>query len=337
MSDDFPDVSIPSAKGAAPTSVTPPPVGRPPVGAKWKPVTIANQIVLRGGYHDKPILVDTTEVMHNGLIMTFVIVNKNEEWLVKAATGPKGQKGALSRSKIVQQLKDNLKNQEDVDDAADRSSSGSADAAERDADARDPMHLLDGVVPNVANKKRLALPGRAYTRKRRRVIREVECLEEPTCSNPKKLTIRKVKILAVSTNALAVSVDDIAWLVRYVADEISFGGVEFHPHDDGDGAGEDGSAVADGDCSSDFQVRWDFHTGDAWQATFLRGPQEGVSYRSVVIKLTDEKWAEVAGNLGFSGTLQDADHEQRKTATRHFLECACKKMLAETPAVEATA
>ena len=81
-----------------------------------------------------------------------------------------------------------------------------------------------------------------------------------------------VRVLARGTQSLWVHTEAIPWLVTYLADEVTLGGVAVD-------AEEDNSTVADSGVEG-LKVEWDFHGADRWTGTFVRGPLKGESYRA---------------------------------------------------------
>ena len=54
--------------------------------------------------------------------------------------------------------------------------------------------------------------------------------EHSHCTHPDIEDVRYVSLLALSTNQLWMSTDDLEWLVRNLADEVSTGGVPTSSH-----------------------------------------------------------------------------------------------------------
>ena len=123
-----------------------------------------------------------------------------------------------------------------------------------------------------------------------------------------------VSVLARSTNQLWIDIDNIEWLINYVAKEVALGGVP-----------EEEPAVAESNCEVDFlRIQWDF--GDqCWRAEFVGGPLEGESFTSRVSTLTSEKWASVRDPL--LGDFEGASFEDRKECTRLYLQDFCARKL----------
>jgi len=58
------------------------------------PLRLESTLTLKGGYHSKPLVLETLEVdAEDGRHNMFVQINKKCEWLLKSAVGPKAQNG----------------------------------------------------------------------------------------------------------------------------------------------------------------------------------------------------------------------------------------------------
>ena len=123
-----------------------------------------------------------------------------------------------------------------------------------------------------------------------------------------------VSVLARSTNQLWIDIDNIAWLVNYVAKEVALGGVP-----------EEEPAVAESNCEVDFlRIQWD--SGEQrWQAEFVGGPLAGESFTSRVSTLTSEKWTLVWDP--FVCDFAGASFEDRKECIRLYLQDFCARKL----------
>ena len=151
-------------------------------------------------------------------------------------------------------------------------------------------------------------------------------------ADPTSTETVSVRVLARGTQSLWVHTDAIPWLVTYLADEVSLGGV-------GVDAEEDNSAVADGGVEG-LRVEWDFHGADLWTGTFVRGPLKGESYVVRVSSLSEQKWAIAKASCSdnsYGETFQDANEEQKRDAARCFLVLHCSHLLAQTAVAAAPA
>ncbi len=183
-------------------------------------------------------------------------------------------------------------------------------------------------------RKRKDNIGPAYSPKRRKsVIISVEMPEQERTRWPACTRTRNVKLLAQSTNFSWISADDVEWLIHWLVDEIDTGGVTI----------EDESAVGlEANCAAPgVHIRWDFN--GAWEAIASerdsavaeQGVGDTVLARSLVSKLTLEKW-EVVGNIHEYGVdFSAATPKQRKDATFHYLEHHMVHVVAEAATVAA--
>jgi len=155
-----------------------------------------------------------------------------------------------------------------------------------------------------------------YTPKRAKLaIISVEMPEQERTRWPACKRTRNVKLLAQSTNSACISTDDVEWLIHWLVDEIGTGGVTI----------EDESVVGlEANCAAPgVHIRWGFK--GAWEAITLerdsavaeQGVGDTVLARSLVSKLTLEKW-EVVGKIHEYGVdFSAASPKQRKDATFH--------------------
>ena len=71
----------------------------------------------------------------------------------------------------------------------------------------------------------------------------------PELARPAAADVRKVSVLGKSTNQLWITVEDVEWLINYVATEVALGGVP-QP---------EAAAVAEGNCEVEgLRVQWNF-------------------------------------------------------------------------------
>ena len=73
------------------------------------------------------------------------------------------------------------------------------------------------------------------------------------------------------------------------------------------------------------RIQWDFD--DTWEATILEGEHKGHTCKSVVEKLTLDKWAAVDAVHHYGTAFESATPEQRKQAAFHFLELHIQRLL----------
>ena len=85
----------------------------------------------------------------------------------------------------------------------------------------------------------------------------------------------KVSVLGKSTNQVWIAVEDVEWLINYVATEVALGGV---PQ-------VEAAAVAEGNCEVEgLRVQWNFGA-QSWRAEFVTGKLQGTIVHSSVSKM----------------------------------------------------
>lgn len=244
----------------------------------------------------------------------FVRIEKNMEWIRKLAVGPDARKGALSRTKLLETLrqKSNRVNTA-VADGDDREESSTA--------AADPMAALVPFQAAVAGGAEDSPPAKKArnTHKQKLEPWSTRCIavEMPaafTAKNLSSIETRTVKLFRKGRNQLHISQDDVPWMLEYLRDEVDAGGVAELPDDEDSQHLERNSAVAD------VHLRWAFD--GSWEGTWLSGPRQGQSVKSYVQKLTKAKWdtlCDAAPDV-WSGPFARCTYATKKEATRHFLE-----------------
>ena len=259
----------------------------PAMPNKWTPPTVRTLTTVSGGWSPKPWTVESIDVLDAG---TFVRLRKDNEWLYKLAIGPKGSKDMMGRVKIIDAFR--AKVHDAV--ASRRASDGSAvaDAASAVADTVpsvdayvDPMDMLDGTANDDAAHA-TTTKGRRRGAKRLRpadkvvsvVMPEYETNMYPT----RRDTTRNVTLLCGDkVGSVSISVDDLPWLITWVADEISTGGVPMS-YDD--------PAVADIEMLGIPGISIDWNSAGHWTATCTAGTLEGQSIVAYVDMLTVDDW-----------------------------------------------
>ena len=128
---------------------------------------------------------------------------------------------------------------------------------------------------------------------------------------------RQVSAMARGTNQLWIAVEDVSWLINYVAAEVALGGVP-EEQDDSD---------AEGNCElPQLQMKYDF-ANKLWTGDFVDGPLQGKTYSSSVAHMNAEKWAIVQAAVAVE--FEKATVQQVKEGTRLFLLSHCKSILAQ--------
>jgi hypothetical protein len=277
--------------------------GQSPGPVGWQPLVLAQAFALGGGFHKKSTLVESMTVADSpNEIQHYVRMDKNSEWLLKAAIGANAQKGALKHCRTFDVIRRQLLAKQNVEGGA-------------NADADDPMN-------EVQDEPAAATRGT----KRKRLVDHVCTVEMPAVAGsafPLLREPREVRVYpkgAQGRSQLWVRDKDVPWLVEYVAHEASTGGVPPLPPAD---------AVAEPNAAGgNVRIRWDFQSGDAWEATFVAGPRRGQQVRSEVSALNETKWNAVRSRFAPEAILEVATPEQRREAVWHYLELHCERAIA---------
>ena len=126
---------------------------------------------------------------------------------------------------------------------------------------------------------------------------------------------RRVSAMARGTNQLWIAVEDVEWLINYVAAEVALGGVP-EEEDDSD---------AEGNCEvPGLQMKWLFGLS-AWKAEFTSGPLKGHSYTCSVNNMNQDKWETVRTAVAVD--LENATTQDMKEGARLFLHRHCQSLL----------
>ena len=178
----------------------------------WSPVKLEKQYVVRGGLCNKPHVLESMEIRTPDGISNFVRVGKHAAWMLKCGAGTAAQRGNLKRSKVIEQLKDKLVEASKGSAVADQGIAAIAD---------DPMSMLDDVDSKESPSNKFK---HAPTRLVHQVV-EIKMHERPTqCVGSTVAGNRTVRVLARSTNQLWIAVEDVEWLINYVATEVALRG-----------------------------------------------------------------------------------------------------------------
>ena len=167
---------------------------------------------------------------------------------------------------------------------------------------------------------------RNYTckRKLRLVVANMpQC--EPT-RHPDSMERRAVRLLGLSTNQVWLPLSDVPWLLTWLADAITTGGVPTPAKP---------KLTANSPAVAGVSVKWDFV--DSWEAVILTGPNAGALITASVSEFNEDKWAHVDAIYKYGVSFANSTYEQRKAATLHFLESYCKRMTDDSPTAEQAA
>ena len=271
-------------------------------------VTLETQFVVKGGLCKKACVLETVEIGTGGGPRHFCRVTKNDSWLLKCSAGREARKGVLKRSKVLENLKNKLGGK---DSAVTESTSAPSDGA-----GDDPMTILDDIAEG-SGEPSPKKPKYIRKRMRNRVHKIEMPIRPPECGGSAVAGHRQVSALARGTNQLWIAVEDVDWLINYVAAEVALGGVPEH-QDDSD---------SEANCELEY-LRMKYLFGDrAWKAEFVSGPLTGTTCTSSVDDMTAQKWATIldAVAVDFAG----ATLPQKKEGARLFLKKHCETVLAQ--------
>ena len=250
---------------------------------------------------------NTTADCSRRLSDVFVKIDKNAEWMIKAVGGMKAQRGFLSRTKLVEDLKAHMLR---------LGASTPPPSAVADVDDADPMSALDGGECNMDTAK--PKPTK-YSRKRKGMVVEIDMSQCEPSRHPHCDSRKKVRVLGVSTNQVWLALSDVPWLIQWLVDAVSTSGVPML-HDD--------VLAANSDAVAGVNFKWDFL--DSWQAIILVGPRKGATITASVSNFAEEKWAVVDPVHKYGVSFADSTYAQKRAATLHYLEHHCTRLLASS-------
>ena len=279
-------------------------------------VHLETQFVVRGGLSKKPCVLDTMEIATPTGTRHFCKVNKNDSWLLKCSAGREARKGVLKRSRVLETLKKKL----GVVPAQDPELTESTSAPSEEV-AHDPMNDLDVVAEGEAQRSPKKLK---YYPKRvcNRVQKIAMPMRPPESARSAVAGHCTVHAMARGTNQLWIAVEDVKWLVNYVADEVALGGV----------AEQQDESDTEGNCELPLlRMKYDF-AARVWQADFVDGPLRGETFTSSVANMSAEKWATVQAAVAVE--FENATLQQVKEGTRLFLKNHCETVLAQHDSVD---
>ena len=298
------------------------------------PVKLAKQWSLEGGRLTRPYGLEVKEIETTAGTVCFVKLDKNADWLLRALFGHCA-KGALRMSQLFNTLNTMITNA--AADPASRwtperspessSSSAVADApspAVAESEPCDPMSQLEEISSeNATPKKRKGQGGKHYESKRgQNKIQTVTMPEYEPVSHPGRTETRNIRLLPTSTVSTWLCIEDIPWLVRWLSDEPRSGGVPLPKSDPLD--------ALECNCDADnVHIRWDFN--GAWEAIILQDSlgraKRGMKYKCVVSYFDQDKWLAVGANARYGTDFERARPEQKKEASKLFLEKHMKNVM----------
>ena len=273
-------------------------------------VIVQKTFAVKGCLNSKPCVLETMEVATGTSVRHLCRVNKNDSWLLKCCAGREARKGVLKRSKVLETLKKKL------GAIGDSVVTDSISPASEEG-GHDPMSFLDNLDESAAErspKKPKYCPKRLSNR-----VHKIQMPVRPPESGDSAVAgQRQVHVLARGTNQLWIDVNDIPWLINYVAAEVALGGV---PEQQDDSDAEGGNCEVKG-----LRMKYDF-ANRVWEADFVEGPLRGKSFTSNVASMNLEKWATVQAAVAVD--FENATVQQLKEGTRVFLMRHCQTIEAE--------
>ena len=297
------------------------------------PVKLTKQWSIAGGRLGKPFgLAEVKDIDTPQGTVSFVKIDKNADWLLKAILGT-ANKGALRRSTLFITLEKMLTDA--VADPASRwtpngapassSSSAVADApspAVAESEPCDPMSQLEEISSEAATPKKRKTQGPYKSIRGQNKIQIVTMPEHEPHSHPGMTGDRNIRLLPTSTCSLSICIEDIPWLVRWLSDELRSGGVPLPKSDPLD--------ALECNCDADnVHIRWDFN--GAWEAIILQDSlgraKRGMKYKCVVSDFDQDKWLAVGANARYGTDFERARPEQKKEASKLFLEKHMKNVM----------
>ena len=316
----------------------------------WEDPTTSVAISLQGGRSPKTwVLPNCQEVItQNGTTLNFVNIRKDHPWIYQSVVGPTAQNGALSRVKIIQELRDKVAAEINGElegpavavAANDPMTEGQAVAVA----ANDPMALLDEALPHthvgpwnsfkpqwmsnnqwthgikMRNGTRRITKKRHQKTKRRTVLaRDKVCKitmpeYEPTRYPELTHHTREVTLMQGSTaREVLIEHTDVPWLLRWINAELPMPPVLDVTH-----------------CSIHGRVppavKWN-RSKQLWYSTLTwetaPGPAAGQNYvlaPSCRLKdFTKDKWDVVDAIHQYGVDFDNTSFQERKLAARDYL------------------
>ena len=279
---------------------------------KWRAIRMHRTLSFEGGFQTKALPVETFELDNaNGVPQDFVHVSKNREWLVKMAGGNLNRAGAIF---------DTLRN------ALKQSEPSEPDSAVADGlgDEDDPMNKMDDVSEIVTPKRKRGQPPKRTPNKslRRKAMTVTMPMYSPTRypGNAEDYSVTCVATNRTGKPKLWIAVDDIPWLVTYLADELGTGGVTVD------------SAVAEAspNCKTpglSIRMKPEGGTLTIYEAHFVSGPLAGKRVVTDVKKFTQEKWEQCTQWSTQTPSVADAATSDVQAAAIHYLEMHMARLL----------
>jgi len=185
---------------------------------KWREVVCGSEFTIKGGWQQKSWTVETKSVQAKDDVLLFVKVEKKSEWLTKLVAGPNANKSVLTRTKLIQELK-----QMTIDNK------GAQDAAVADsAISRHAKGEIESYIDEVRDTEFESPVKKSRRYQPKRNVDSVMIVEMPVMErtlHPGRVDRRNIRLLPISTNSLWIETGAIGWMVQWLVDELASGGV----------------------------------------------------------------------------------------------------------------
>ena len=259
----------------------------------------------------KPCVLTTKTVDSCDGPQHFAKLEKNAHWLLNGSLGIK-QRGALRRMTLIQKLR------------AVACPEPEPQEEEAQGDVDDPMDMLDdldsiSLFQTPCKKKQPNSTTPVKRKSPRNRILSVEMPEYEPTANPGRTATRKVRVYLSGNKTTWIHVDDLPWVVKWVADEYRSGGIV-------DTDDKDPIAQMEPNCDCPgVHLRWDF--GGKWEAFVLEGKDTGKVVTMHPKLMNAEQFKAIDGKKTFNTELMFLSPSDRKDAMGKYLQLHMQKLL----------
>ena len=216
----------------------------------FKPVKFEfGQVHIAGGFTSTPAAAKSRTVEGSDKKQqVFVKMSRQEPWLIAACCGTRNDSrgAAFGRTSLLDMLREHLRRKADgVDDLDDATPIQAAD------DDYDPMNDI-GSAPALAGRAATMLETDKRGRRRYYKNRAKNCIITVNVASrcpevdPKCTQMRPLKLFLTDRKTVWLSIDDVAWAVRYLYDQQHLKGVPLVADDDAGPGGVVAGSVSEG-------------------------------------------------------------------------------------------
>ena len=241
-----------------------------------------NVISIQGGYSSVPSTATVVQTTQDGIVDTFVELDKNASWFVKGVGGTGVKKGDLKSVDVLSVIRRCF---HDTDEPDITGTEPSGDV--------DPMLDLEDFAPADKETKR----GKQKKGACKSTIKTIKVPRRPPCTNASPDDLIEISVYQKSNpNAngkkfhqnnrnLYIHMDGLDWLLSYAADEYDCQGVktplDSPPQIASDSQGSDSQQAM----QAGYELQYDV-TDKSWRAEILAGPYKGETKAMPVADLT---------------------------------------------------